>query len=443
MVTVNLAAPVKNYNEIDHGLKLDGAVYVKHPDIKLLQQQETRVLKESNESKLNELSALLNGENEKKEGVSEKEFKRIMAELNSIFQDCIDTLLKEKCKNTNSSVSERFITYYVPQKGQKVVVGEKKFYYAPGMAVVAAGPRLEKMSGGRYKACQVFTEAKPYSVVEYNSATCSNEVNQEPKAKQRETLPQLFDAIDGSLMYFASTSNSAMPWKLLCQRVALYSRQELIIHHLQQILTIFPDAYTVETDTCQYKLTARNLLRTRAARKQKFNTLYNDYLKTHASIPLAELPPLTTQITKKRLASERLEALKKSPVKKARKEEPVKKTGSLLDRIRAKEAARAALPADYEQKLAEKNYNDFISSQLSRVSALLLSLQAKSYSMDHVVALIGNSMNFKISKKESVDALHALASRVPGFCSIVSIGPIKAIKISNGWTIQQVEQVIA
>lgn len=253
-------------------------------------------------------------------------------------------------------------------------------------------------------------------------------------------LQKLFKAIDTCLCYyFATAAKNHISFADLQLRVARNARLTLRLQHLQQIKSVWNDAFSLYEDQSGYHVSVSSLPLNPKLRWETFLTC----CLNHGLSPVS-LHPIEDRVKRtKRPALDRLESLRKSPHK-PQLVTDFKKKGSLIDRIRAKEqAAKLNSPEKPQQDQDEK----FINSQLEPIAKVLVTLTdayaqqtTTCLSLQELFKKLSDSLKSKLSSTETLKALETLSERLPKFCTIVYTGNIKAVRIYHGWTHESVRR---
>jgi hypothetical protein len=411
---------------VDRGFRRDGLVYVK-TSLSLINKQrpsEVRNVGEFlNKGNINGRSNALETAFEKKAG----EFGDMMAEL-MMKRGYLSKSVDDDCDNEESLC---LFNFYLPHgRDAKITIdGKKGFAVKDGMMAVLPGPLLESTSADRY----IFSTQQPKNLTPY---FYSRRFGSE---KDEGGLSQLVEAIDSSLVYYYATSSlSAITFTSLQKRVRQSSGLVLNLEHIQQILTVEPSLYVVSAAGETFGIKANGLPIEMIQRRKRFRNALKKW--KNKTIPLSELPELT-KTTKKRTASQ---TLLQDPVKvqkkaKAAAANEIKQTGTLLERIRAKEAAAKNDPSK-DERVRKQKYETYIKSQLPRVISILFALRSKAYTFDELLKIFSDSLTLRLSPEESRDVINRLSTDAPTFCSIVKAGSLNAVKICHsGWDHQSLK----
>lgn len=421
---------------IDQGFKSNGIIYVKKPS----QKKGPR--------EISNISDFLNKQpkNMNIKQHQEREFEKNAKEVGSlivnVLQSC-ELINQEEIENEDNNRNELCIlNIYSPQQiNASITLNQERTHSLPqDTLAVLPGPLLESSSNGRYR----FSTQEPDGLIPYFYTRGKPKNDMHNGNKQMENLKLLFEAIDYSLVYFYATSSlSAITFPSLQKRVRQYSGRVLTIEHIQQILTICPSSYIISIAGNTYAVKAQGLPVKLVDRKHQFeNALLN---QQHPNdIPLHPLPEFTINDngtkTKKRPAP----ASSNTPILKVQKKTQQQQTtkadhGTLLERIRAKEAA-AKLDPLKDERQRQMKYEQYIQDQLPYVINILLSLQSKSYTFDQLIKLFADSMKLKLSIEESKDVIDRLSKAVPGFCTIVQAGKVNAVRLTqSGWNMEEIK----
>ncbi|KAA8917245.1 hypothetical protein TRICI_000638 [Trichomonascus ciferrii] len=353
------------------------------------------------------------------------------------FGDMMADLMTKKGylnKNVDDNRNEESLclfNFYLPHgRDATITVNENRsFAVKDGMMAVLPGPLLESASEARY----VFSTQQPKNLTPY---FYSHRLGSE---KDEGGLCQLVEAIDSSLVYYYATSSlGSITFTSLQKRVRQSSGLVLNLEHIQQILTVEPSLYVISAAGETFGVKANGLPLEMIQRRKRFRHALKKW--KNKTIPLSQLPELT-KTSKKRSASQ---TLLQDPIKIQKKAKvaaanETKKTGTLLERIRAKEAAAKNDPSKDERVRKEK-YENYIKSQLPRVISILLSLRSKAYTFDELLKVFSDSLTLRLSPEESRDVIHRLSTDAPTFCSIVKAGSLNAVKICHsGWDHQSLK----
>ena len=264
---------------------------------------------------------------------------------------------------------------------------------------------------------------------------------------QLETLGKVFESIDGSIVYYNASNrfHNGISFTELKTRVAQHSRQTLQLSHIQQIMTLWPEAYNLSIQRNSHKLiylisAPSNLASDTQNRIVKFKLLCNRWAITEklSQVPLHHLPSPDTSPTKiESIASQRMDSLRKTPQKNqsamptpSPSPTNANRIISMMERIRAKDEANKKI--DIEQLQREK-YQKFIQSQHEAIAKVLISLSSSkrdssSFSLDHVISRLRDSLKTKLGVTETTDALSLLADKVPEFCQVINCSNIRAVR---------------
>lgn len=325
-----------------------------------------------------------------------------------------------------------FVAYFSPAV---INVGTERIALEPTQVAVFVTVALSRASKGEWK----FAPHQPGKADPHYIYSKNRPVYNEHAASVAD-LCTAFDAIETSLIYHYTSSIQPIPFQTLRQKTLQYSKSSLTLSHIQQIITIYPDSYSiVSSSRGDYSIAANGIPHRCQQRKQQFKELAARW--QNKAVPLNPLPE-NGPTSVKRTASDRLESLRKKP-KMPTKPELAERSGSVLQRIRAKEASRAFDYKLKELQATQKTYDTFIGAQLTRICTILLSLQSRSYSLEQLLKILSDSLKTRLSPQESRDALDILSKRAPEFCTIVNTGAVRAIKLNHsGWTYNRLLSVV-
>lgn len=306
-------------------------------------------------------------------------------------------------------------------------------------------------------------------------------------------LVQLHKSIDDSILLHTISSSAPISLATLYSRVSEDSRLTLEVSYLQQILTVWPESYTISNSVVnKLELTVSiplsldrkvTLIQSLPARQQTFERKCFEYAKANpkncVNIPKR---PFTIHPKKeggeqpRRVLSSHMAMVNKrsreqvSPYALSRKPSvpltgtsasrlnrvassalqqasPVKK-GSVFERIRAKEqAAKEAL------KFAESpqvRHDKYIESKLPSIASIVAGLRVtrqgslgETYALPFVLNKIMDSVRTTLSAKESEEALCMLAQKMPDFCTLTTVGKVTGVCIHNNLSITTIKQRLA
>lgn len=410
---------------VDRGFRRDGVVYVK-TSLSLMNKQRPAEVRNVGEF-LNKSNA--NG----RSNTAENEFEKKAGEFGGMM---VDLMMKKGYLNKNMDDEDNekslcLFNFYLPHnRDAKITIDEKKeFVVKDGMMVVLPGPLLESSSEARY----AFSTQQPKNLTPYFYS------HRFVSEKDEGGLSQLVEAIDSSLVYYYATSSlSTITFTALQKRVRQSSGLVLNLEHMQQILTVEPSLYVVSAAGETFGIKANGLPVEMIQRRKRFRNALKTWKNT--TIPLSELPELS-KASKKRSAAQ---VLLQDPIKiqkkaKAAAVDERKKTGTFLERIRAKESAAKNDPSK-DERARKLKYENYIKSQLPCVISILFALRSKAYTFDELLKIFSDSLALRLSPEESKDVIHRLSTDAPSFCSIVKAGNLDAVKISHsGWDHQSLK----
>lgn len=309
-------------------------------------------------------------------------------------------------------------------------------------------------------------------------------------------LLKLQKSIDDSILLHSISSTAPITLHHLTQRVSENSRLTLELSFVQQILTIWPDAYIVKPSvvnprelTLTIPLLDGSLIQSLPKRQVLFDEKCVAYAKVHgdcSNIPLHAVvdtsstspvfPATPTKNTPPRItkqsspygrspmsvlssASSRLNTLSlNSPVKKlalnssSKKSlsslttSPIKKTGTFLERIRAKEQAAKLAAAANSLDTPEVKYERYLESKLLAIAPIVAGLRQgtgcsrtqTTLALNQVLSKIRDSLKLALSPRESEDCLRMLACRVPELCELRTVSGVTGVCILGGLSVGEV-----
>ncbi|KAF5095386.1 hypothetical protein D0Z00_003166 [Geotrichum galactomycetum] len=312
-------------------------------------------------------------------------------------------------------------------------------------------------------------------------------------------LLKLQKSVDDSILLHSISSTAPITLHQLTYRVSENSRLTLDLAFVQQILTIWPEAYIVEPSvvnprelTLSIPRADESLVQSLPKRQARFDKKCVAYAKAHgncSNIPLYPVadtskcsaspvhPATPTKRTPPRItkqpspygrtpmsvlssASSRLNSLSlTSPAKKlalgspAKKPlsslatSPVKKTGTFLERIRAKEqAAKLAAATANPLDTPEAKYERYLESKLLAIAPIVAGLRPgtggdrkpTTMALSQVLGKIRDSLKLALSPRESEDCLRLLAQRVPELCELRTVSGVTGVCILGGLSVGEI-----
>lgn len=410
---------------VDRGFRRDGIVYVK-TSLSLMNKPQP--------AEVRNVGEFLNrrGPNGRSKAL-ENEFEKKAGEFGDMIADLMTKrgYLNKNMDDENNEESLCLLNFYLPHsRDAKITIDQQKdFVVKEGMMAVLPGPLLESVSEARY----MFSIQEPKSLTPY---FYSHRIGSE---KDECGLSRLVEAIDSSLVYYYATSSlSSITFTSLQKRVRQSYGLVLSLEHIQQILTVEPSLYVVSAAGETFGIRANGLPVEMIQRRKRFRNALRTW--KDKKIPLSELPELS-KVNRKRSAAQVLiqDPIKVQKKAKALAADEQKKSGTLLERIRAKEAAAKNDPSK-DERIKKLNYENYIKSQLPRVISVLLALRSKAYTFDELLKIFSDSLALRLSADESRDVIRRLSTDVPTFCSIVQAGKLNAVKICHsGWDHQSLK----
>jgi DNA replication factor Cdt1 C-terminal domain len=255
-------------------------------------------------------------------------------------------------------------------------------------------------------------------------------------------LQALLLSIDTCLSYyFLTAATDKIRVQELEVRVARNSGLSLTTQHLQHIKFIWNDVFDLYIDQSGLNLSIQRLPLNPKERSQVFASCCR--YKKHQCL---ELHPIVNRTPPaKRAAEERLESLRKCP-EKPKLVVSFDRSGSLLDRIKAKEKAANSNPPTVLEK---EQYSKFIIGQLESITRVLVTLTSPysqqpstCVSFEEIFKLLSDSLKSKLTFAEIQNALAILAQYIPKFCVLITMGNIRAVRIYRGWTNETVQNYL-
>lgn len=296
-------------------------------------------------------------------------------------------------------------------------------------------------------------------------------------------LVQLHKSIDNSILLHTISSTAPITFNVLCKRVSQDSRLTLEMAYLQQILTIWPESYMLSPSvvnkmeitisippSLEKKVT---LIQSLPARQAMFERRCFKFAQQTNSVnislhPIAALATpqqrhaLTPAQTSRGALMRKTSREQASPYSLDRKSKPLtgaspsklnraglvqpvvaKKQGSVLDRIRAKEAA--AKEAKKFEESPEARHRKYLESKLPSIATVIAGLrkpsrqgQGETLALEHVLSKVRDSVKITISPKETEGALRLLAQKLPEFCTIKTVGKVTGVCIHNDLSISTI-----
>lgn len=311
-------------------------------------------------------------------------------------------------------------------------------------------------------------------------------------------LLKLQKSVDDSILLHSISSTAPITLHQLTYRVMENSRLTLNLHSVQQILTIWPEAYIVKPSvvnsrelTLTIPRACESLIQSLPKRQALFDEKCVAYAKVHgdcSNIPLhpvvdttkCSASPAHPSTPKKRTppritkqpspygrspmsvlssASSRLNSLSLiSPAKKlalgspARKPlsslatTPTKKSGTFLERIRAKEQAAKLAAAANPLDTPEAKYERYLESKLLAIAPIVAGLRQgtggdrrpTTMALSQVLGKIRDSLKLALSPRESEDCLRMLAQRVPELCELRTVSGVTGVCILGGLSVGEI-----
>lgn len=329
-----------------------------------------------------------------------------------------------------------------------------------------------------------FMHQYPTTTKRWYSHLTSAKITGRDKLPRKFThLVQLHKSIDDSILLHTISSTAPITFAVLCKRVSQDSRLTLEMAYLQQILTVWPESYTLNpsvvnkmdiTISIPSSLDTKvTLIQSLPARQAMFERKCFEYAQQSNSVNIP-LHPITVLATPQRRHAltpaqpSRGALMRKasreqiSPYSLTRKSAPLtgaspsklnrvglaqpvvaKKQGSVLDRIRAKEAA--AKEAKKFEESPEVRYRKYLESKLPSIATVIAGLrkpsrqgQGETLALEHVLSKVRDSVKITISPKETEGALRLLAQKLPEFCTITTVGKVTGVCIHNDLTINTI-----
>lgn len=407
------------------------------------------------------------------------------------------------CMSASYSLESCPVNSYVASFTQCVSVGFKfKNYVFPrSLLKQAAGSDIEIFDDDKETPAQFFDDfgvsafnqyLNHYSSVAskwYSHLVSQSHQSSGTLPRKLELLLKLQKSIDKSILLHTISSTAPMTSSMLCNRVSQDSRLTFEMAYLQQILTIWQDAYIIHSSvvsrsevtisippSLDRKVSLMNSLPARHAEFEQKCFVYASKnccnkipLQPYNIVPQVKLssptkllsprkgPARTNRTTSRELTSPYsltrkapLTGLSPSKLNTGLRSPPPSpvKTGSFMERIRAKEAAaKEALKTAESPELRHKRY---IESKLASVAAVIAGLRnprrkgvGETFALQNVLGKIRDSSKVTISPTESEEALRMLAERLPDLCTLTTVGKVTGVCVHNDFPITSIQERLA
>lgn len=420
-----------------------------------------------------------------------------------VFGEAMEHLTRGLCKSASYSLESSLSTAHVAAFTQCMSVDFSHKNYVFPRALLAKTAKTND--------CEIYCDDEevketPFQFFDdYGMSSFSRYMHQFPTTAQKwyshlssknslvgslprklSLLIRLHKSIDNSILLHTISSSASINFTMLGIRVSEDSRLTLEMAYLQQILTIWPESYTLTHSVVnQSELTVSvppsldrkvTLIKSLPIRQAVFKAKCFEYAKLHdcSEIPLSPIT-LRSEITTRRVISPRSQSSRMTSMRKSSREQTspysltrklapltgssqsrlnksggplppsAKKIGSVLDRIRAKEAA--AKEAQKFAETPESLHRRYIESKLPSIAAIVAGLRKPSregsgqtLALHHVMSKIMDSVVTTLSPSEAEGALRMLAEKLPEFCTLTTVGKVTGVRIENEMSVTTIRQ---
>lgn len=239
-----------------------------------------------------------------------------------------------------------------------------------------------------------------------------------------------FLAIENILHFHHTTSRQPMRVALL--RLRCFQNGSCVSQaDIDTILRVWPAAYRIYISRGNLVIEATDLPQKVNERRITFASLWKE--KENLLQSTSELAEKST--TEKQNAQNRFDS---EPVKPSRpilmgrmRKQPVNRSLSLLDRIRAKEAT---LREERSPLALQRTQDSFLRSQLPRLKRVLEGLAEsdgrRSIEMQEVMDILRTNL-YKLGDDEIKRVLHLIIQTYPTLCSIVTVGSATHVQLNK------------